>query len=133
MCIPEIITAEVKKPEQVVQKIVEGQISKWKKELCLLDQPWVKDDKKTIRDLQTELVAKLRDLLALRQSLVDELAMMLTDDELDEMAALGRSRRIEISLFVGCLLDRSSVIDILEFASAQLIVRADVLLFDDFN
>src|SRR5688572_16675076 len=36
------------KPEQVVQKMVDGQISKWMKEICLLDQPWVKDDKKTI-------------------------------------------------------------------------------------
>lgn len=55
------------KPEQVVQKIVEGQISKWKKELCLLDQPWVKDDKKTIRDLQTELVAKLGENIQVRR------------------------------------------------------------------
>src|SRR5690606_2658195 len=44
------------KPAQVVEKMVEGQISKWLKEICLIDQPWVKDDKKTIGDLQQELV-----------------------------------------------------------------------------
>jgi len=47
------------KPEKIVGKIVDGQISKWMKEICLLDQLWVKDDKKTIFDLQQELVAKL--------------------------------------------------------------------------
>src|SRR5688500_5868208 len=47
------------KPAQVVDKIVEGQISKWKKEICLLEQPWVKDDSKTIAGLTQDLVAKL--------------------------------------------------------------------------
>src|SRR5918993_1222902 len=34
------------KPDAVIQKVVDGQISKWLKEIALLDQPWVKDDKK---------------------------------------------------------------------------------------
>ena len=55
------------KPEPVVQKMVEGQISKWLKEICLLDQPWVKDDSKTIRDLQQELVAKLGENIKVRR------------------------------------------------------------------
>ena len=48
------------KPEAVWPKIVEGQIAKWFKEICLLDQPFVKDPegKKDIRTLLTELVAK---------------------------------------------------------------------------
>ncbi len=48
------------KPEAVWPKIVEGQIAKWSKETCLLDQIWVKDPdgKKDIRTLLTELVAK---------------------------------------------------------------------------
>ena len=56
-----------KKPPQVVDKIVDGQISKWMKEICLLDQPWVKDDSKTIRDLQQELVAKLGENIKVRR------------------------------------------------------------------
>ena len=55
------------KPEPVVQKMVDGQISKWMKEICLLDQPWVKDDSKTIRDLQQELVAKLGENIKVRR------------------------------------------------------------------
>jgi elongation factor Ts len=48
------------KPEAVWGKIVDGQITKWFKDVCLLDQIFVKDPegKKDIRTLQTELVAK---------------------------------------------------------------------------
>jgi elongation factor Ts len=48
------------KPEAVWQKIVDGQIAKWRKEICLLDQVWMKDPegKKDIRALLTELIAK---------------------------------------------------------------------------
>ncbi|MDX2021616.1 MAG: translation elongation factor Ts [Deltaproteobacteria bacterium] len=48
------------KPEAVWPKIVEGQIQKWFKDVCLLDQVWVKDPegKKTMRELQTDLTAK---------------------------------------------------------------------------
>jgi elongation factor Ts len=66
----EIRTATAKesgKPDNVVEKIVEGQISKWKKEICLLDQPWVKDDKKSITDLQNEIVAKLGENIRVRR------------------------------------------------------------------
>jgi elongation factor Ts len=66
----EILLARAKeqgKPDAVVAKMVDGQIAKWKKELCLLDQPWVKDDKKTIKDLQTELVAAIRENCKVRR------------------------------------------------------------------
>jgi elongation factor Ts len=39
------------KPDNIVQKMVEGRIDKFYKEITLLDQPWVRDDSKTIRDL----------------------------------------------------------------------------------
>jgi elongation factor Ts len=55
------------KPAQVVEKMVDGQISKWLKEICLMDQPWVKDDKKSIHDLQQELVAKLGENIQVRR------------------------------------------------------------------
>jgi elongation factor Ts len=59
--------AESGKPPAVVDKMVDGQIAKWKKEICLLDQPWVKDDKKTIRELTQELVAKLGENIRVRR------------------------------------------------------------------
>jgi elongation factor Ts len=55
------------KPEQVLAKITEGQISKWMKEICLLDQPWVKDDSKTIDQLQQELIAKIGENIKIRR------------------------------------------------------------------
>lgn len=39
------------KPENIVQKMVEGRLDKFYKEITVLDQPWVRDDSKTIRDL----------------------------------------------------------------------------------
>jgi len=47
------------KPEAIAQKIVEGRIKKFYKEVCLLEQPYIKDDKLTIQDLLNELVSAL--------------------------------------------------------------------------
>ncbi|HEX3694280.1 MAG TPA: translation elongation factor Ts [Polyangia bacterium] len=57
------------KPEAVIPKIVEGQMAKWAKEVCLLDQVWVKDPegKKDIRTLQTDLVAKTGENVRVRR------------------------------------------------------------------
>ena len=57
------------KPEAVIPKIVEGQIAKWAKEVCLLDQVWVKDPegKKDIRALLTDLVAKTGENMHVRR------------------------------------------------------------------
>jgi elongation factor Ts len=66
----EILTEKAKtsgKPEPVWPKIVEGQIQKWFKEVCLLDQAWVKDDKKDIRTLMTELAAKIGENIKVRR------------------------------------------------------------------
>ena len=66
----EVLVAKAKetgKPEPVVQKMVEGQISKWMKEICLLDQAWVKDPEKTIDQLQQELIAKIGENIKIRR------------------------------------------------------------------
>jgi elongation factor Ts len=57
------------KPESVIPKIIEGQLAKWSKELCLLDQVWVKDPdgKKDIRSLLTDLVAKTGENVRIRR------------------------------------------------------------------
>jgi elongation factor Ts len=49
------------KPDNVMEKIVEGQLAKWAKEVALLDQPHVnadKHDSKSIEELRQELAAK---------------------------------------------------------------------------
>ncbi len=39
------------KPENIVEKIAEGAVKKFHKEVCLLDQPYIRDDKTTVRDM----------------------------------------------------------------------------------
>jgi len=55
------------KPENIIAKMVDGQIAKWKKEVVLLKQAWVKDDKKTIEQLRQELVAKIGENCQIRR------------------------------------------------------------------
>ncbi len=47
------------KPEHVVDRIVEGKMRKFYEEVCLLEQKFIKDDSKTVKDLITEVIAKL--------------------------------------------------------------------------
>jgi elongation factor Ts len=66
----EVLLAKAKesgKPEQVVTKMVEGQIAKWLKEICLLDQSFVKNPDKTIDQLQQELIAKIGENIKIRR------------------------------------------------------------------
>ncbi len=42
------------KPANIVEKIVEGAVKKYYKEVCLLEQPYIRDDKKTIADVVRE-------------------------------------------------------------------------------
>jgi elongation factor Ts len=74
------------KPEKIVGRIVDGQISKWMKEICLLEQLWVKDDKKTISDLQQELIAKLGENIKIRRFVRFELGEGL-EKKPDDFAA----------------------------------------------
>jgi elongation factor Ts len=50
---------EQKKPEKIIDKIVDGRMDKFYSESVLLDQPFIKDDSKTVRDLLNEVVSKL--------------------------------------------------------------------------
>ncbi|MBO4368660.1 MAG: translation elongation factor Ts [Desulfovibrio sp.] len=49
------------KPEQIVAKIAEGAVAKFKKSVCLLDQPYIRDDKKTVNDVIKEAAKELSD------------------------------------------------------------------------
>jgi elongation factor Ts len=47
------------KPDNVVEKIVDGKMKKYYKEACLLEQPYIKDDSLTVKDLINEMIAVL--------------------------------------------------------------------------
>lgn len=53
------LTLKEGKPEKVVDKIVEGRISKFFERICLLEQPYIRDDKMKVKDLVTNAVAKI--------------------------------------------------------------------------
>lgn len=58
----EIYREELKKegkPENIVEKILEGKLKKFYKENCLLEQDFIKDDSKTIGDYLNEIIAKI--------------------------------------------------------------------------
>ena len=52
------------RPEQVIAKIVDGRLQKYFQEVCLLDQPFVKDSSITVRDLLAEKIAKIGENIA---------------------------------------------------------------------
>ena len=85
----EVLVAKAKetgKPDAVVQKMVDGQITKWLKEICLLDQAWVKDPDKTIDQVQQELIAKIGENIKVRRFVRFELGEGL-EKKKDDFAA----------------------------------------------
>ena len=69
-----------------MQKMVDGQISKWMKEICLLDQAWVKNPDKTIDQVQQELIAKIGENIKIRRFVRFELGEGL-EKKKDDFAA----------------------------------------------
>lgn len=66
----EILTAQALnegKPANVVEKMVEGRIKKFKKEICLLDQPFVKDPDKTVQELVNDQVGTIGEKISIRR------------------------------------------------------------------
>ncbi len=55
------------KPENMIDKIVEGKMNKFFKDNCLMTQPYIRDPKTTIQDLLTDAVAKLGENIQIRQ------------------------------------------------------------------
>jgi elongation factor Ts len=55
------------KPEQVIEKIVEGRLNKFYEEAVLLDQPFVKDPTKTVGELVTDKIAKTGEKITIRR------------------------------------------------------------------
>lgn len=92
----EIFSSQVReegKPENIVPKIVAGKITKWKKEVCLVDQPFVKNDEMTINDLTTQLSAKTGEKISIRRFARFEVGEGLAKRENDlaaEVAAMAK-------------------------------------------
>ena len=55
------------KPAHIVEKMIDGRIEKYYKEVCLLEQAFIKDTDKTILQLVTENIAKIGEHIAVRR------------------------------------------------------------------
>ena len=56
-----------KKPEAILEKIAQGKLEKFYEQFCLLDQPFVKEDKKKISEVLTDAVAKIGENIQIRR------------------------------------------------------------------
>jgi len=72
------------KPDNVVEKIVEGKLDKFFTEVCLLRQPFVKDDKMTINDLLSASIAEMKENMRIGRFARFELDNEAGDDGGDE-------------------------------------------------
>ena len=66
----EIYRAEMQneaKPQEIIEKIVEGKLNKWMSEIVLLEQVYVKDDSKTIEELLKEKISSLGENMQIRR------------------------------------------------------------------
>jgi len=78
------------KPEPVMLKIVDGQMAKWCKEICLMEQTWIKDPdgKKDIKGLLTDLIGKIGENIKVRRFVryeVGEGLVKRADDFVEEV------------------------------------------------
>ncbi|MBK5224964.1 MAG: translation elongation factor Ts [Thermoleophilia bacterium] len=55
------------KPENILEKIATGKLDKYFEQICLLEQPFVKDDKLTVEQLLGELVGKIGENIGIRR------------------------------------------------------------------
>jgi elongation factor Ts len=55
------------KPPEIVDKIVQGKLSKFYQEACLLDQPYIKEDKMAVKELVTSFIAKFGENVVIRR------------------------------------------------------------------
>lgn len=56
-----------KKPAKAMDKIIEGNLEKFYSEVCLLQQPFIKDPSITIKDLLTQVIAKTGENIVIRR------------------------------------------------------------------
>jgi elongation factor Ts len=69
------------KPENVVERIVDGRMSKFYEDLVLLEQPFIKDDSVTIGELITRAISELGENIALRRFARFEIGAVVDDED----------------------------------------------------
>ncbi|HZJ57608.1 MAG TPA: translation elongation factor Ts [Clostridia bacterium] len=81
------------KPEKIVDRMIVGRIEKYIKEICLMEQPFVKDPDKTVQDVLNEQIATIGENMSVRRFVRFEKGEGLEkrqDDFLDEVMSQAR-------------------------------------------
>ena len=86
--------AESGKPEHILEKIVVGRVKKWKQEVCLLDQPFVKDTDKTVAQHVTEIAATIKEKIAVRRFVRFELGEGIEKKTEDFAAEVAKAQQV---------------------------------------
>lgn len=79
------------KPEAIAEKMVTGRIEKYYKEVCLLEQPFIKDTDVTVKQMLTEKISKIGENISIRRFVRFEMGEGLqkrSDDFAAEVAAM---------------------------------------------
>lgn len=74
------------KPEKIVDMIVDGQMNKFYKESCLMDQDYIRDDSKTVEQLVKEMIAKIGENIRVRRFIRYEMGEGL-EKKVNDLAA----------------------------------------------
>jgi elongation factor Ts len=81
------------KPEKIVDKMVEGRIEKYYKEVCLLEQPFIKEPDLTIKQLLTDKIAKIGENISIRRFARYELGEGIEKAQTDLAAEVAEATR----------------------------------------
>ena len=71
------------KPENILERIIEGKIKKWLSEICLLDQAYVKNPDVTVQGYVNEIGAVVREKIHVRRFVRFELGEGIEKEEAD--------------------------------------------------
>ena len=93
----EIFTAQMAdqgKPEHIMEKIIDGKIRKWKSEICLLDQAYVKDPDKTVEQHVTSISGTIKENIRVRRFVRFELGEGIEKVENDFAAEVAAATQV---------------------------------------
>ena len=71
------------KPANIMERIIDGKIKKWKSEICLLDQTYVRDTDKTVGQYVSEAAARIKENIKVRRFVRFELGEGIAREEVD--------------------------------------------------
>ena len=82
------------KPENILERIIEGKIKKWMSEICLLDQAYVKNPDQSVQEYVNEVGAVVREKIDVRRFVRYELGEGIEKEENDFAAEVAAASQV---------------------------------------